>query len=35
MRSIAAIEFYAGPSEMPPELTITAGACGTLVIWTK
>jgi hypothetical protein len=35
MRSISAIEFYAGPSEMPPELNMTAGACGALVIWTK
>lgn len=32
---IAAIEFYAGPATMPPELNATQGTCGALVIWTK
>jgi len=32
---VAAIEFYAGPATMPPELTATQGTCGALVIWTK
>ena len=32
---IAAIEFYAGPATMPPELNSTQGTCGALVIWTK
>ena len=32
---IAAIEFYAGPASMPPELNATQGTCGALVIWTK
>jgi hypothetical protein len=32
---IAAIEFYAGPATMPPELNVTQGTCGALVIWTK
>ncbi|HEX6941478.1 MAG TPA: TonB-dependent receptor plug domain-containing protein [Gemmatimonadaceae bacterium] len=32
---VAAIEFYAGPATMPPELNSTQGTCGALVIWTK
>jgi hypothetical protein len=32
---IAAIEFYAGPSQLPAELNATRGTCGALVIWTK
>jgi hypothetical protein len=32
---VAAIEFYAGPATMPPELNATQGTCGALVIWTK
>ena len=32
---ISAIEFYAGPATMPPELNATQGTCGALVIWTK
>lgn len=32
---VAAIEFYAGPATMPPELNVTQGTCGALVIWTK
>ena len=32
---IAAIEFYAGPATLPPELNATQGTCGALVIWTK
>lgn len=33
--NVAAIEFYAGPATMPPELNATQGTCGALVIWTK
>ena len=33
--TVAAIEFYAGPAQMPPELNVTSGTCGALVIWTK
>jgi carboxypeptidase-like protein/TonB-dependent receptor-like protein len=32
---IAGIEFYSGPSQMPPELNATRRTCGALVIWTK
>jgi hypothetical protein len=32
---VTAIEFYAGPATMPPELNATQGTCGALVIWTK
>lgn len=32
---VAAIEFYAGPATMPPELNAAQGTCGALVIWTK
>ncbi len=32
---VAAIEFYAGPATMPPELNVTQGTCGAVVIWTK
>jgi hypothetical protein len=32
---VAAIEFYAGPAQMPAELNATQGACGALVIWTR
>ena len=32
---VVAIEFYAGPATMPPELNATQGTCGALVIWTK
>lgn len=32
---VAAIEFYAGPATMPPELNATQGTCGALVVWTK
>jgi hypothetical protein len=32
---VAAVEFYAGPAIMPPELNVTQGTCGALVIWTK
>jgi hypothetical protein len=32
---IAALEFYAGPAQMPPELNATRATCGALVIWTR
>lgn len=32
---IEAIEAYAGPASIPPELNITGSACGVLVIWTR
>ncbi|MBL8958791.1 MAG: hypothetical protein JNJ98_02980 [Gemmatimonadetes bacterium] len=33
---VLAIEFYAGPSQVPAELTSSgAVACGLLVLWTK
>lgn len=34
-RQVSAIEFYAGPAQMPAELNVTQGTCGALVIWTK
>jgi hypothetical protein len=32
---IEAIEFYAGPSETPPEYSGLNSTCGVLVIWTR
>lgn len=32
---IQAVEFFAGPSETPPEYGGTGASCGTLLIWTK
>lgn len=32
---IEAIEAYAGPASIPPELNITGSACGVVVIWTR
>ena len=34
-KTVAAIEFYAGPAQIPTEFNITQGTCGALVIWTK
>jgi hypothetical protein len=34
-RTVAAMEFYAGPARMPPELNATSKTCGALVIWTR
>lgn len=35
--AIVAIEFYSGPSTVPPDLNATgdAGACGLIVVWVK
>ena len=33
--NVAAMEFYNGPSEIPPEFNRTNSACGVIVIWTK
>jgi hypothetical protein len=32
---VAAMEFYNGPSQVPPEFNRTGSACGVIVIWTK
>jgi hypothetical protein len=32
---VAAIEWYAGPAQMPAEFNATRNSCGLLVIWTK
>ncbi len=32
---IAAVEFYAGPAQMPIAFNKTGSACGVLLIWTK
>lgn len=32
---IAALEFYSGPAQLPPELNATGNGCGALVIWIK
>ena len=32
---IAAMEYYAGPAQMPAEFNATRKTCGALVIWTK
>jgi carboxypeptidase family protein len=34
-KSVSAIEFYAGPAQIPAEYNVTQGTCGALVIWTK
>jgi hypothetical protein len=34
-RQVAAMEFYAGPSQIPAQFNITQGTCGALIIWTK
>jgi hypothetical protein len=33
--AVEAIEVYAGPSELPPELNIGRATCGAIVIWTR
>jgi hypothetical protein len=32
---VSAIEFYAGPAQMPAQYNRTGSACGALLIWTK
>jgi hypothetical protein len=32
---VAAIEWYAGPSQMPAQFNMVGNDCGALVIWTK
>jgi hypothetical protein len=32
---VAALEYYAGPSQMPAQYNSTGSACGALLIWTK
>jgi hypothetical protein len=34
-QQIEAVEYYAGPSETPPEYTLMGAKCGALVIWTR
>lgn len=34
-RDILAMEFYAGPAQVPAELNSTGTGCGMLLIWTK
>ena len=34
-KTIAAIEFYAGPAQIPARFNVTQGTCGALVIWTR
>ena len=34
-REFEAIEYYAGPSQTPPELNMTGNGCGVLVLWTR
>jgi hypothetical protein len=34
-RDVAAIEFYSGPAETPPEYNSTGASCGTLVFWMR
>jgi TonB-dependent Receptor Plug Domain len=34
-RDLLAVEFYAGPAQVPAELNGTGTACGLLVLWTK
>jgi hypothetical protein len=35
LSSIAAIEVYTGPSNVPPEFNRTSKGCGVIVIWTR
>lgn len=35
LQEIAAMEFYRGSSEIPPEFTMYSSSCGVVVIWTQ
>ena len=35
LSDIAAIEFYLGPDDVPPQFAPLSGECGMFVIWTK
>jgi hypothetical protein len=34
-REFEAIEYYAGPSQTPVELSMTGNSCGVLVLWSR
>jgi hypothetical protein len=35
LKTVEAIEVYAGGAQVPAEFNRTSGGCGVIVIWTK